>query len=230
MRDIKKAIYTLCVDGYDEAITNLTFPLINAYAKKIQADFFIISERKYPDYPAVYEKLQIYNLGKDNDWNIYIDADALIHPDLMDLTSLLHKNTVAHHGSDFASQRWVYDRYFLRDGRHIGSGNWFTIASDWCIDLWHPLDDLSLEQAVRNIHPTVQERMSGVIDPSHLLDDYVLSRNIAKYGLKFRTIRGLLQEINPSGEFQDLFWHQYLIPREAKVLEMQKTLKRWRLL
>jgi len=226
-RKIKKAIFTLNVDGFSPEITELTFPLINNYAKKIGAEWVLIKDRKWPDYPVTYEKLQIYYLAQemDNEWNIYIDADALLHPDLMDFTQILSKDTVAHHGSDFASQRWKYDRYFLKDGRNIGSGNWFTIASDWCIDLWHPLDDLTLEEALANISPTVEEKNSGVFNPDHLIDDYTLSRNIAKYSFKFVAIRELLEKLRPG--LQGLFWHQYLIPKEAKVVEIKKVLKMW---
>lgn len=227
---IKKAIFTLNIDNYAPAITELTYPLLKAYADKIGAQFVIINERKFPEWPVVYEKLQIYELAQlmENDWNIYIDSDALIHPDLADFTVVLPKDTVAHHGADFATLRWKYDRFFRRDNRHIGSGNWFTIASDWCIELWRPLDDLTLEEAKQNIFPTVDERVSGVIDSEHLIDDYTLSRNIAKYGLKFTSIRKLMEPFGfPGGG--PFFWHQYLIPIEAKVEQMKKQLKAWRI-
>jgi len=225
-KPLKKAIYTLNIGDYAPEITKLTYPLIKHYAKKIRAEFVIINQRKFNEWPVVYEKLQIYELAQElgTDWNIYIDSDALLHPDLPDITVMLPKDTVAHHGHDFASQRWVYDRFFLRDGRHIGSGNWFTIASDWCIELWKPLDDLTPEEAIANIYPTVGELTSGVIESAHLIDDYTLSRNIAKYGLKFTTIRHLFQQHNlPQG----LFWHQYVIPIEVKIKEMEKVLKQW---
>lgn len=228
-KPIKKAIFTLNIDNYAPQVTELTYPLINAYAKKIGAEFVIINERKFPDYPVVYEKFQIYELAQqmNNDWNIYIDSDALIHPDLMDFTVVLPPDTVAHHGSDFAPIRWVYDRFFIRDGRHIGSGNWFTLASNLCIELWKPLDDLTVEEAVARIFPTVDERVSGVIPADHLIDDFTCSRNIAKYGLKFVAIRKLMEQHGfPGGG--PFFWHVYLLPIEAKVQEMKRQLKQWR--
>ncbi len=225
----KKTLFTLCVDNFEPEITELTFPLMKGYADKIRADFHIIKERKFPDFPPVYEKLQIYTLGKEmqNDWNFFLDADALIHPDTIDFTEALPKDTVMHHGKDFASMRWTYDRYFRRDGRNIGSGNWFALASDWCIDLWEPLDpkDLTFEEAVKNIHPLVGEINSGVVDPKHLIDDYVCSRNIAKYGLKFITAREWIAQKGIEGGY--FFWHAYTIPRDRKVQEMKKVLKEW---
>lgn len=221
---MKKAIYTLCVDDYCKEITDMTFPLLKVYAKKIGADFKVISQRRFPDYPAAYEKLQIGEMGGMYDWNIYIDADALVHPDAPDFTTMLQKNTVAHFGRDSASQRWQFDEYFRRDGRHIGSGNWFTMASNWCLDLWKPLD-ISLEDALKRINPVIDERLCG-IDSAHLLDDYTLSRNIARYGLKFKTLTELMEEYRI---VSDLFFHIYQATIDQKVQQIQQRLKIWRL-
>jgi hypothetical protein len=225
MNKIKKTIFTLNVDNYAPEICALTYPRIQKYAEKIGADFHIISERKYPDMPPVYEKLQIKELGKKmgNDWNIYIDSDALVHPETIDFTELINKDTVLHNGSDMASIRWTYDEYFKRDGRNIGSCNWLTIASDWCLDLWTPLD-IPFEEALKNIHPIVNELATGV-NAEHLIDDYTLSRNIAKYGLKFKTIMDLTKEVGLEGS--NFFWHQYTIPCDEKVVELRKIIKSW---
>jgi len=227
-KKIKKTIFTLNIDNYEEKITELTYPFLKRYAKKIDADFYIISERKFPDYPPVYEKLQIYKLAQEmeNDWNIYIDSDALVHPDFFDITNHLQKDTVAHNGVDMAGNRWKYDRFFRRDGRHLSSCNWFSIASDWCIDLWKPLDDLTLEEAIENITPIVSEVVSGLIPASHLIDDYVLSRNIAKFGLKFTTINQIVKDIGDTGNY---LWHQYLLSSEDKIMQMKEILNIWKI-
>jgi hypothetical protein len=232
MRDksIKKTVFTLNIDGYCPEVTELTFPLLKRYAKKIGADFHVIDQRKFPDYPPVYEKIQIYQLSQEmqNDWNIYIDADALVCPDTPDFTTLIKKDTVMHNGSDFAPIRWRYDKYFLRDGRHIGSCNWLAVASDLCTDLWHPLEDLTFLEAKENIFPVISEELSGVMDSSHLIDDYVLSRNIARYGLKFKTFLDVQKESmgGPAG----WLWHKYAVPNEEKVREMKDVLRGWRLI
>lgn len=161
-----------------------------------------------------------------NDWNIYIDADALIHPETPDFTIYLHKDTVAHVGRDTAPIRWKYDRFFLRDGRDIGSCNWFTVGSDWCIDLWHPADDLTPQEAIDSCFPIVEEERSKIVTPYHLIDDFLVGRNIAKFGLKFKTIESIIEERYKGSWF---FWHQYTIPVEQKVVEMKKTLQTWRL-
>ena len=257
---MKKTLFTLSVDNYAPEISALTFPLLQRYASKIGADFQVISERKFPGFPPQYEKLQIYELGKGNDWNIYIDADALVHPDTFDVTDHLSKDTVLHNGKDQAGNRWTYDRFFRRDGRHIGSCNWFTIGSDWCIDLWKPLDDLTLEQAIENIHPVVTEQApyvwrcsrcnaespsfvptdkelpcrvcqqpvkqqaKRIVRAIDLLDDYVLSRNIAKFGLKFQTFIQLQQQLSDKGTY---LWHVYTSSREEKLEWINKVLRNW---
>jgi len=218
---MKKTLFTLNVDNYAPKIWELTQPLLKAYAKKIGADFYVINKRKYSDFPPVYEKLQIYDLGRDmkNDWNIFLDADVLVNPDMYDITEYLTKDTVCHNGKDMANIRWTYDRYFRRDGRNIGSCNWLAVASDWCIELWEPPKDITLSQMVKNIHPTINELRCGVT-PSHLVDDYILSRNIAKYGLKYTTVG----EINQRFGLDGLFYHQYVISQDQKAFEMEKIL------
>ena len=228
---MKKTIFTLNLnpDVYKD-ITDLTYPLIAHYAKKIGADFYEINERRFPEAKSpTYEKCQVYQLAKDMgcEWTYFIDADAIIHPDTMDFTVHLSKDTVAHYGTDLATFRWKYDKYFLRDGRHIGSCTWFVIASDWCLDIYKPLDDITLEEAYENIYPTVSEVNAG-IEPWRLIEDYVFSRNIAKYGLKFVSIAELLSKFNFDG--LNLFMHQYAIPTEEKVVRIRTQMKEWNLL
>jgi hypothetical protein len=221
---MRKAVWLLNIDGYAPEITALTYPLIRRYAEKIGADIHTITKRRFPEWPVVYEKLQIHRFGVGNDWNIYIDSDALVHPDLYDVTEHVGKDTVVHNGVDVAGNRWRYDNYFRRDGRHIGSCNWFTIASDWCHDLWQPLDDLTREQALRNITLTHNEATSGVMDKSHLVDDYTLSRNIARYGLKFETFISIRQRIGDGGDY---LWHTYTDPVDKKLEMMRVVLTNW---
>jgi hypothetical protein len=221
---MKKTIFTLNVNDYSSEITKITYPFLLQYATKIGATFYIIRERKFPDFPVTYEKFQIHELGKDNDWNIFIDSDALVHPDMFDITEVLPSSTVLTCGKDFAPMRFRYDEYFRKDGRHIGAGNWFTVASKKNIDLWHPLDDMPLSEAVSNIFPTIIERNKGV-DAKHLIDDYVVSRNIAKYGLPFTTFKEILDKYGNPGEF---LFHEYLYTTEDKIQNLKKVIDLWR--
>ena len=224
-----KTIYLLNIGGdYTSELTALTYPHIEAYARKIRADICIIDERRFPDWDLDYEKLQIYELaeGRGDDWSIYIDSDALVHPELPDVTALISRDTVAHNGADFAGIRWAYDRYFWRDGRNIGSCNWFAMASSWCRDLWRPLDDLTFTEAVANITVTVAERHTNVT-AEHLVSDYALSRNIARFGLKFTTLNDLWPSVGLTGT--NFFHHEYTIPLDQKIANIRKTIEDWRI-
>jgi hypothetical protein len=221
-----KTIYTLNIGNFAPTVTEITYPLMRHYARKIGAAFHIITERKFPGFPIPYEKIQIHDLAREHgdSWAMFLDADAMVHPECIDFTNYLPKDTVAHNGRDFAAVRWKYDKYFLRDGRNIGSCNWLAIASDWCLDLWKPLDDLTLEEAVENITITVSESRSGVIDREHLLDDYTLSRNIARYGLKHTTVMDLTAKM--FNREIACFWHAYTLPIADKTAQMRRVVKR----
>lgn len=222
---MKKNIFTLNIGNYAPEITALTYPFLRHYAHKIGAEFQIITERKFPAWPVVYEKLQIFERGRDNDWNLYIDSDALVHPDMFDPTDHLDRFTVGHNANDMAGNRWRYDRHFRRDGRHIGSCNWFTFASGDCIDLWRPLET-PLEEAMENIFPIVSETNSECFGKEHLIDDYTLSRNIAQFGLKFTTVREIMKARGDNGNY---LWHVYTVPREAKLQQLKEVMRTWQI-
>ena len=223
---MSKCLWTLNIGNFAPSITEITYPLMRHYARKIGAEFRVITERKFPaEFPIPYEKLQINELGRDYEWNIFLDADTLVHPQCIDFTEYMTRDTVAHNGQDFASVRWTYDKYFRRDGRNIGSCNWLAIASNWCLDLWKPLDDLTMQEAVNNITITVSESRCGVIDRHHLLDDYTLSRNIAKFGLKHTTCRDIFNRLFGTPDVAS-FWHAYTLPIADKTKQMHRVVKR----
>jgi hypothetical protein len=226
MKKEKKTIYTLCINNYGQNVCDITFPFIKRWANKIDAEFYIITERKFPEYLEVYEKMQIYKLGKEmeNDWNIFIDNDTLIHPDMLDLTNHYPKDTVGHHLHDPASLRWKYNEYMKRDGRHIGACNWFAIASSLCLDFWHPLEDMTQDEVTNNISPLVVELEKG-ITPVRLIDDYVMSLNIARFGLKYKCVKETMEKLGlNSGNF---LVHDYGIPEEQKIVQLKKMISDW---
>lgn len=222
----RKALWTLNIDNYAPEITAFTYPYLKAYADKIDADFNVIRDRKWPEAPATYEKLQIHTLGEDYDWNIYIDSDALVHPDMFDVTSYIHPDTVLQYGNDMTGTRFKDNKYFRRDTRRISSCNWFTVASNDCLDLWHPLEDMSVEEALKNIKPQLKE--SATCSDGHLIDDYVLSLNIAKYGLRYTTFHPkLLKHLGLEGT-QFLF-HTHLLTRREKAYVLPRVMEeRWK--
>lgn len=228
MSKITKRMYTLNVNGFSKEITAITYPFLKYWADKIGAEFHVISERKFPGFPITYEKLQIYELARSSnfDWHIYVDSDALVHPETLDFTAHIPMNTVAHNGIDLASIRWRNDDVFMRDGRYVGSCNWMTFGSRWCIDLWHPLEDITLEEALSNIRPTREERACG-IEAEHLIDDYTLSRNIARFGLKCTTLMQIQKDMGLTDA--NFFHHLYTLTTEEKIKSLQECIKLWKL-
>lgn len=222
---MKKVIWTLDIGNYAPELKALTRPFLERWAEKCGAEVRTITERKWPEWPAVYEKLQIFELGRSYDWNIYVDSDALVHPDFVDITEFLPRDTVLHYGCDFAPNRFRSDEYFRRSGRQIGSCNWFAVASGDCMDLWHP-NDLSLEEAVKNITPTTNERNFGM-EPSHLIDDYTLSRNIARFGLKVTTLPDLLGKFGLKNEKVEYLWHEYVTSIPDKIAHCKRMMYAW---
>jgi hypothetical protein len=245
---LKKTIYTLNIDNYEPEIFELCMFYMKLYAYKIGAEIFIIQDRKISDKFAGLEKFQIYELGKEhkNDWNIFIDPDALIHPDFFDPTVMMTKDWTAAFGvSDFTPIRFRTDEYFLRDGRFYGKGNWFGICSDWCLDYFHPLDDISLEEAMSNCFPMNDEISSNKPMSGHnMVEDYIVSRNIARYGLKHTLVADLMtkygknigycHQMQTSVQGTQMLssgpvFHVYLQSSEQKLVMMKKQIKAWQL-
>lgn len=233
---MKKVLWTLRVNDYAPDICKLTFPLLEGYAKKIGAEFRVITERAFPNENPVYEKLQIYELGKDNDFNIFIDADCLIHPDFFDLTPFIGRDECFHINEDFSPVRFRPDEHFQKDGRYIGACNWFVVSGHGAHRLWLPPMEPTKE-LLDNINVTVQERMNGCAR-EHLIDDYILSRNISMYGLKhinMTQMRETRHKLNgtffwqKSGDWEPLsyFWHDYTLKRSDKVFKMMEILRAW---
>lgn len=224
---MKKTIYTLDINNYLPQVKRITFPLFKFYAKKIGADFKVITERKFPDMPITYEKFQIYELAQQdkNDWTFYIDADAIVHPETIDPTLFINKDTVGQMGQDNSNWRFASDRYFQRDGRYIGSCNWFAVFSDLTLEMYKPEEELTLEEMLANITPTRRET-EAKRTAEHFIDDYVISRNIAKYGLKHKNLNKLIDELIPGADF---FYHQHLVQDKDKAKDLEQTIINWNL-
>jgi hypothetical protein len=227
----KKVVYTLALPGYPTQLTDLTFPWIKFYAAKIGADFHVINERKFPDWPPTAEKMQIWELGQNNDWNIFIDADAVINPELFDVTAVVPKDTVIFTGLDMAAMRFRPNKYTLRDGRYIGACTWFVVCSDWTIDLWRPPEQTP-QEVIAEIFPTNGERMCRIgagmngIGPEKLIEDYICSQNIARFGLKHTTIEGHIKQ-RFGRMYDSYYWHQYTIFLDQKIIEALKIMTAW---
>lgn len=174
-----KTVYTLNINNYRPELCKLTIPTIQAYAKKINANFEIITERQYPEWPITYEKIQIYELGHNNEWNIFIDADTIIAPELDDMTKIIKTDHIGVHMAYDADKTLPIDHYFIQDKRNIGIVTNFVISHHDCHRIWTPFDE-SRENALR--------RLKQVKAWPHIIDELCMSRNLARYGLHFTGI------------------------------------------
>jgi hypothetical protein len=210
---MKKLLITFDIN-YTKEITDITYPYMQSYADKINADFKIITERKYSNEPVICEKFQVYDISKEYDWTILIDCDAIIHPNCPDLTEVYKKDTVIFNGYDLYPVRFKPNNYTRRDGRNIGACPWFNVFSDWTRHLWKPYNNPT--QYLSEITLMNLEQNFGY-KPEHLLTDYLVSRNIAKYGLKVKTITYDVFNNHPNITFSPFLIHQFCINQEQKI-------------
>jgi hypothetical protein len=74
------------------------------------------------------------------------------------------------------------------------------------------------------IFPTADELKRGVT-PIRLVEDFLIGRNIAKYGLHFKMIKTLMKEWEV--ENAQMFYHIYAVPKEEKVAKMKDIYRVW---
>lgn len=157
---MKIRVYVLVVDNYLPEVCNFTLPLIKKYSKKINAEFFIINERKYSDLPITYEKMQIYELGKDYDYNILIDADMIIHPNMYNIFDIIPENCIC------AWHAYPNKLYPIE----YGIATNFIVVPKFCHNVWKPFDE-------------PYERLKE-LKRDFIFDEYCFSYNYKKYGYK----------------------------------------------
>ena len=170
---MRKAVYTVSINNWFPELCALTLPLIKKWSEKIGADFHIISEAKFPNFPPNYEKFQIAELGQQCDWNIFIDADVIVDPVKMpDLTENSDPTFVYYESALRPSQYYKKHPYFERYGVDLGVSDCFLITSQFTHDIWQPLNPLS------------ELKKYCFEENERLVSEFNLNLNIARYGLK----------------------------------------------
>ncbi|MFM7858270.1 MAG: hypothetical protein ACKO96_41730, partial [Flammeovirgaceae bacterium] len=104
-------------------------------------------------------------------------------------TEIYKKDCVIFNRYDYYPFRFKHNNYVRRDGRNIGATTWICIFSDWTRHAWKPHENP--EQFIDQINPMDLEKNFGY-ESKHILDDYLVSRNIAKYGIKVETFHQLI--------------------------------------
>lgn len=169
---MNKEIFIVNINDYMPEVFRLTYPTVLKYAEKIGAKVTLITERKYPEVSITYEKVQIYELGRDNDFNILIDADIAIGKYLPDVATIIPNAHVGVHMSYIASVNFPCDKYFFRDARNVAIASDFMVVPRICHDVWTPLEN----------------PLEHIIKRPFILDEFCFSRNLAKFGLKYAGI------------------------------------------
>lgn len=172
---MKKIIHCVYIDNFFPELWNYTLPTIKLYANRINAELNIITERKFPDWHINYEKMQVWKDGKDADLNFLVDADVLIHPYFPDIEQIVPLHHVAFQQSYNASRKFKMNDCFMRDGRDIGVASNIIVSGKTTHCLWEPLDMLPEDGMSLTLG---RGRHGGDVD------EYTISYNIAKYGLK----------------------------------------------
>lgn len=179
---MRKTVYVLNIGNYMPDLCSITIPTIEAWARRIGAKIGMITERKFPEWPVTYEKLQIHELSREDDWSLYIDADTVISPALGDPTTVFPPTHVGVFMAYTASMLFPSDNYFARDGRNLGLATNFIVTNPMTNDLWTPFQETA-EDILPRLAPT-----DKYPHRPHLVDEYCLSRNLARYGLKYSGI------------------------------------------
>jgi hypothetical protein len=172
MRNI--CVHVMNIGNYFPKLTELTLPTIERFAENINADLNVFTTRMVGG-PILSEKLQVYYHGMRYDYNILLDLDMLIHPDCYNpFINNIPKTHCAFKDNYHADTQLESDIYFERDGRNIGISGCAIFTTNYTHDLWKFDRDWDPDEIIQNIK---------IERP--IVDEYILSHNLAKYGLKY---------------------------------------------
>lgn len=209
---MKICVHVVNIDNYYPELFNLCIKTVERFCNNHNFNLNIITKRKWPKWPILTEKLQVYDYGLDYDWNLLIDADILVHPNTYNPFKYFDPREVGNKDEYKANMQLRLDKYFIRDGRNLGLSGCVLATSRLTHDLWEFPTDLSKDEIINNI---LQERK--------IVDEYVISRNLAKYSLKYR-------ELFPVKDYDLLYHLGSYAQDENKILDLAKEWmkKNWR--
>ena len=223
---MKKLLVTLNIGDYDREITNITFPYMKEYAKNIGADFHVITERKFPDFPLMLEEFQMYEFSNSYDWIIFLDGDCLINPNGKDLTKLVdddvvliakHNSPVHHFFPNDIEGKYNLQYYapffflvFHKNSRDCVKpyANPYDYYNHINLNSSHP--EMISYMKIRN-HLTEKEIKDT------LIDEFLLTLNLHKYNIKTASIQEDFQHLK-------IIEHDS-IARDEKIINLNKAVE-----
>lgn len=168
-----KCIHIVMIDNLYSDIYKYTSSSIENFAKKIKADINLITKPKFLDFPPNYERMQIWEDGKDYQWNINIGADTIIHPEAEDPTLRIDPlNSIGTLYSNNASHHFNINAYFIRHRICEVPFGSLLISSWFTHDIWEPLQMSSKEMA------------SFCTGDKKMVSEFNLAVNLCKYDYK----------------------------------------------
>ena len=204
-------IHFISIPDCELPFASISLPMVRAYAQRIGASLNIISQRKFPDFPVQYELVQIYEAGASHDWNMHLGAGVLIGDTLPDPSSYISSDHIAT-TITFSAQVEFYTHgniYFERNERDLGVSDTIFLAHNLNHEVWEPLGG-PFSSYSHIVKDSRQDKFGS----------YVISHNMAKYGIKLSGI------FPPHSQF-DVIHEDRL--RDSSVEEfVSKTVKRWR--
>jgi hypothetical protein len=172
---LRKAVFTVRVDNYLPDLCALTLPAMKRYADKIGADFYVIEERKFPELPPTYEKMQIWHLGANYDWSILIDCDMAIRDEMYDVTEVVLPDTVGSWMVYDPQITIAKDEYIPLDGTGTAVATNLVVVPWPLHGVWKPLEMSSTE---------ILSRMKR----QFVVDEYCFSRNMTERGIRLSSL------------------------------------------
>ena len=207
----RKCIHVVAINNWQPELCAITIPNLLNYAKKIKADFNLITEARFPTFPPNYERFQIWEEGKNYEWNFNIDADTLLHKDCKDPTEYMNPTFV---GSLYGIDPQFYfdikkDPYFMRYDYKWGVADQFTVSSILVHDFWFPTDR------------PFEEVSKKCLKESRQVSGYILSRNMARFGLNHT---GILEDLT---KHYSLMFTSSKMTKEEALIKLNDKLKEW---
>ena len=227
---MKKLLVTLNINDYDKEITELTFPYMREYAKNIGADFHIITERKFLNVPLRLEFFQLYEYSKTYDWIIFLDADCMINPKGVDLTTLVEEDRVL-------IQKYVSPTHHFHSENIKGKYNLkfyapffflvFNKNSRDCVKPYqNPYDyyeyiNLNSKHPEMETYMKIRTHLSEKEIKDTLIDEFLLTLNLHKYNIKTASLQEDFPELNIIAHTSDA--------RDVKIKLLKNSIKQIKL-